>query len=361
MVSAPLVVAVPYHNEERDLPTLITSLRTQRGAASVPIVFVDNASTDGSAAIVQRCDEVRSGQWVCIEEHHVGKFFAMQTATAFATERFGATHVAFIDADSYCADDQWLAHCHQLAADAGCGYTYSSFQYFGIAHLSIFAMACQAQETVLGSLMQRIGWLGVGMGFLCTSAVLRRYFKVARATTEIDLRVSLLALCEGTGGRLNPTVIKTSGRRIVVNRRNFKAWCFYDRTYYVEKDINAAVKLDLNAPAEVDDLRPDMVAQFFQRRAVKSTCRHLIPFVIFDSSDASLGRLAEVLGADVSEGLLRGLGHLRGQRQFILGDQFDAMVGVIERDPTAIEVARRIEHLMHREYTAIRAREALPR
>jgi glycosyltransferase involved in cell wall biosynthesis len=355
MPHPPLVVVVPYHNEERYLPTLITSLRAQRGTASIPIVFVDNGSTDRSAAIIQGCDETRSGQWISIEERHVGKFFAMQTATAFAVERFGATHIAFIDADSYCGDDQWLAHCRRLAADAGCGYTYSSFQYVGIDHLPTFARVCQAQETVLSSLMQRIGWLAVGMGFLCTTDVLRGYFEVARATTEIDLRLSLLALCEGTAGHLNPAVIMTSGRRIVVNRRNFEAWCFYDRAYYVEKDINAVVKLDLNAPAAVDDLRPDMIERFFERRALKSTCRHLIPFVIFDSSDAGLGQVAEVLGTDVSAGLRRGLGHFRGQQQFIVGDQFEAMVGVIERDPAAIEVARRIEHLMHQAYANIRS------
>jgi glycosyltransferase involved in cell wall biosynthesis len=355
MAHLSLVVVVPYHNEERYLPTLITSLRAQRDAASTPIVFVDNASTDGSAAIVRRCDEVRDGQWICLEERRVGKFFAMQAATACAVEHFDATHIAFIDGDTYCADDQWLAHCHRLAAAADCGYTYSSFRYFGIEHLPTFARACQAQETVLSSLMQRIGWLAVGMGFLCTTAVLRRYFEAARATTEIDLRVSLLALCEGTAAHLNPTELMTSGRRIVVNRRNFEAWCFYDRQYYVEKDINAVAKLDLNAPAEIEDLRTDLLERFFERRALKSACRHLIPFVIFDSSDAGLGRLASVLGSDVSDGLRYGLGHFRGQLQFIVGDQFDVMVGVIERDPAAIEVARRIGHLMQHTYADLRS------
>src|SRR5437667_3189981 len=43
----PLALVVPFHNEERYLPTLIASLRGQRGHG-VPVVFIDNGSTDRS-------------------------------------------------------------------------------------------------------------------------------------------------------------------------------------------------------------------------------------------------------------------------------------------------------------------------
>lgn len=50
-------LVVPFHNEERHLSTLIESLRRQ-DHTDVPVVFVDNGSTDCSAALVRRCDEV---------------------------------------------------------------------------------------------------------------------------------------------------------------------------------------------------------------------------------------------------------------------------------------------------------------
>jgi hypothetical protein len=199
-------------------------------------------------------------------------------------------------------------------------------------------------------LIERIGWLGIGMGFLCAADVIARYFAAAQVTTEIDLRLSLLALCDGREAELNPSMIMSSGRRIVINPRNFAAWCFYDPTYYTEKDINASVKLDLNAPTPVEDLRPDMLGRFFQRRALKLAGRHLIPLVIFDRSDSILEKLSGLLGTDMSEWLVRGLGHLRGEREAILSDRLEAMIDVIETPPSCVELAHRIEHLMLRQY-----------
>ena len=345
-----LVVVVPYHNEERYLPRLIASLRAQRGA-SVPVVFVDSASTDGSAAIVRRCDEVRDGQWISSEEKQIGKFFAMRKAVRLCADAFGADHLAFLDADSYCADSDWVATAVRIAGGERVGYTYSPVRYFGFDRLPTFALAYRAYEAVLHESMQRIGWVANGQGVLFAADVLARYFDAAQVTAEEDLRLSLLALCEGWAACPNPSLIMTSARRIVVNPNNFAAWCFYEPKYYSHKDINAAVKLDLNAPTAVDDLRPDQVTRFFQRRALKLACRHLIPLAIFDPSDLFLERLGVVFGADASAALARGLGHLRGQRSPILSDGLEAMIDMIERHPACIELAGRIERLMHQQYT----------
>ena len=358
MGRTPVVVVVPYHNEQRYLPQLIASLRAQRGAC-VPAVFVDNASTDGSAAILRRCDEVRTGQWVCIEEKQVGKFFAMRTAAAFCAEQLSAEHVAFLDADSYCADSDWVANCVRITAGAGgrCGYSYSPFMYFGFEHLPRFAAAYRAYQAVTNSLAERIGWSAPGMGFLCATDVLQRYLDVAQVTTEVDLRLSLFALCEGRAAYWNPSLVMTSGRRIAVNPRNFTAWCFYDPAYYEQKDINAPVKLDLNLPTPVEDLPADLVGRFFHRRALKLASRHLIPVVIFEPSGAFLHRVSGCFGGDVSEQLARGLGYLRRQRAALLSDQFEAMIGVLERHPVCVELASRIERLMDLQY----AEDLLPR
>src|SRR6188768_4247495 len=103
----PLAVAIPVHNEERRLPRLFDSLRAQT-AVDVPVVFVDNGSTDASGALIRACPEAASGRWICVEETRVGKATAMATATAYCSDVLGARYVCFLDADSYCLDEGWI-------------------------------------------------------------------------------------------------------------------------------------------------------------------------------------------------------------------------------------------------------------
>jgi len=189
--TAALALAVPFHNEERYLPRLIASLREQLGP-EVPVVFVDNASTDGSAALVRRCAEIRAGRWVCLEERRVGKIHAMRTATAFAVERYGACCIGFLDADAYCATRDWLSRALDIVRQAGdrLGYTYSPFSYDGFDHLATFAAAYRAYETVLWRLIYEVGWLANGQGFVCPVEVLQRYFEQVEMRPEVDLRLS---------------------------------------------------------------------------------------------------------------------------------------------------------------------------
>ncbi|HUI27340.1 MAG TPA: glycosyltransferase family A protein, partial [Candidatus Kryptonia bacterium] len=108
-------LVIPVHNEERYLPTVIDSLRLQT-AADVPIVFVNNGSTDQSLALLRQCAEVQTGRWIRIEEPSVGKFSAMAAGTNFCAQRLGARYVGFLDADSYCAETNWLqTHADILA------------------------------------------------------------------------------------------------------------------------------------------------------------------------------------------------------------------------------------------------------
>jgi hypothetical protein len=211
---------------------------------------------------------------------------------------------------------------------------------------------------VVNDLMERTGWTAPGMGFLCSGDVLSRYLAAAHVGTEIDLRLSLLALYDRREALLNAGSIMSAARRIVVNRGNFHAWCFYEPSYYLRKDINAPLKLDLNTPGPVEDLPADMVARFFERRALKLATRHLIPAVIFDRTGTFLERVGGVFGTDVIAGLHSGLGRLGGQGDLIPSNRFESMIRRIERHPVCVDLAHRIAGLMHRQYSGRLAPQA---
>lgn len=349
--TAALALAVPFHNEERFLPRLIASLREQRGP-EVPVVFVDNASTDGSAALVRRCAETQAGRWVCLEERRVGKFHAMKTATAFAAERYGARYMGFLDADAYCTARDWLSRGIDIVRRAGdrLGYTYSPFSYEGFDHLTTFAAAYRAYETVLWRLVYEVGWLANGQGFFCPVDVLRRYFERAEVRAEIDLRLSLLALLDGKRGYLHPTPIRSSGRRMIVNAKNFAEWCFYGEDFYVRKDINAADKLDLNAPEPIQDLCAEMVGRFFERRALKLAVRHVIPLLLVERDSRQLRRFEAVLGSALSAGAARRLSEMSLTVEQVLGAGLDEFARAIEKHPASIELAQSIAARMREQY-----------
>ncbi len=127
-----LAVVVPFHNEIRHLPPLFESLRAQ-SAQDVPVVFVDNASDDGSGLVVRQCPEVQRGHWLYIAETRTGKFNAVRTATAFCAERLGARAIAFLDADSCYGSAEWLVRGRDLAdaAAARLGYVYAPLRRRG--------------------------------------------------------------------------------------------------------------------------------------------------------------------------------------------------------------------------------------
>jgi glycosyltransferase involved in cell wall biosynthesis len=357
--SSDFVVVVPFHNEERILPSVIAALRAQT-VQHVPVVFIDNASTDGSAALVRACEEVKAGQWMCLEEKSVGKIKAMRTATAYCKERYGTRYVCFLDSDSYPADGYWVNKNMEIVESAGArfGYTYNRFNYFGFDALPVFNEAFLAYDAILQQLMERIAWLANGQGYACSVETLMHYFEKAELTTEVDLRCSLLALYEGRSPNYNPVLLLSSGRRTVVNNRNFAAWCFYEREFYTKKDINAKKKLNLDRPEQIRDLLPAEVPQFFARRAIKITCRHLMPLAIFGDSLIHQ-KIKTFLGIDVSHEIERSFEQARRDVDLLLTERFDTLIQAIESNPVCLAVAKQIEDKMHEKYNADRPHKTM--
>jgi glycosyltransferase involved in cell wall biosynthesis len=347
-----LALVVPFHNEERFLPKLIASLRAQ-SVQNVPIVFVDNGSSDRSVALIQGCQEVTTGKWTCIEEKTVGKVHAVKTATAFCAQELGVGNVGFLDADSYPDDPAWVRTNVEIinSTRGSLGYIYSPIDYFGFDALPVFERAYLAYEQVLRFLVANVGWLANGQGFVCSVDVLKKYFRDAEVTTEFDLRCSLLALSQGRSAHLNPGLLISSSRRMIVNAQNFAAWCFYEREFYSKKDINDREKLNLNSPAPVEDLPYDKVDEFFRRRAMKITCRHVIPLAIFDGSSYYLERAKTVLGLDIAAKLNPTTRRLPENTAYLFTNEFETMIELIERDPATIALANYLAELMRERYS----------
>src|SRR5262249_20335842 len=140
-------------------------------------------------------------------------------------------------------------------------------------------------------------------------------------------------------------------RRIVVNAHNFSAWCFYDPGFYSAKDINAPLKMDLDAPAAANDLPPNMVGRFFARRALKLVARHLLPLAIFDARAITRARIATVLAVELNGQTLAAFAPFTRTTDYLFTERFEAMVHAIERHPVSAVLARRIEGLIHDRYS----------
>jgi glycosyltransferase involved in cell wall biosynthesis len=92
-------VVVPFFNSERHIAECIESLLTQKDVgAPFEIIFIDNRSKDGSAAIAARFDEL-----IVLEEHTAGAYAARNAGI----QRAQAPLIAFTDADCI-VDPRWL-------------------------------------------------------------------------------------------------------------------------------------------------------------------------------------------------------------------------------------------------------------
>ena len=357
--AARLAFIVPFYNEERCLPRLIESLRSQHGA-EVPVVFVNNGSTDGSPELVRRCEEVRGGRWHCIDESHVGKFYALQAGTSYCVNRYGAEYVGCFDADAYHGSSEWLrTGCAILdRALPEFGYTYSPFTYVGFDRLPRFRAAYLAYQAGLNQLIESVGWGLNGLGFIAAADLVSEYWACAAPGSCIDMPLSLFLLSRGRQPVLHPGCLVSSGRRIMVNAENFMAWCFFRGGYYASKDINSPRKVDLNQSTVVDDLREDQIDEFFERRATKVICRDFIPLAIFDTHGVVFDRLGIRFGNPLANALRVALAPL-ADVEAVMHAQYENLVARIEAHPSIKPLVSAVADLMRAQHRADRGASTL--
>jgi glycosyltransferase involved in cell wall biosynthesis len=92
----PVSVVVPAYNREGMLECALASVAAQQPARPAEIVVVDDASTDGTAAVAERL-----GARVIVHEDNRGAAAARNTGVAAATQPW----LAMLD-----SDDEWLPH-----------------------------------------------------------------------------------------------------------------------------------------------------------------------------------------------------------------------------------------------------------
>ncbi len=340
-----LAVAVPFHNEATHLPAAIACLRAQH-ASSIPVVFVDNASTDGSAALVRACPEVGAGRWVCVSEPRVGKCYAMARAAAWCRDRRGATYVAFLDADTT-TDAGWLdaLTAALAAAPRPAGFVYSPCSFNGLDRVPVFAEAYRAVDLAIRVLADQVGWFGNSAAAAFAVDLIDEFLERAGATSEQGLRCSLLSLARGRPGVLARTGVRTSARRLLVSDENLRGWGFYDRTFYRDKDINSPHKAGF-AASGAGDLAPAEVQRFYARQAVKISCRSLIPLAMFDRTGEMLARISSVFGPDVAHELQARLEGLEWSADYVTSDRFEARLRLIETTCADSALFGRVLHLI---------------
>lgn len=111
-MSEPLSLIVATYNRAHLLDECLTALRRQPFSTDDEIVVADNASTDGTAAVIA-AHQVGAGPRVrYLHVAQPGKSFALQAAVATARGRL----LAFLD-DDVLVDEGWLAAIRKVMAD----------------------------------------------------------------------------------------------------------------------------------------------------------------------------------------------------------------------------------------------------
>jgi len=352
-----VALVVPFHNELDRLPSVIRALRNQ-ASHEAKIVFIDNGSTDGSAGVLRKLDEVSSGQWHCFTEKRVGKFHAMRSATERCVGELDASVVGFLDADSHPTNDRWLSEAIHIGNQEGdrLGFIHSPCEYSEHEAWRRFYGACGAYHSVVEDISRRFGWFANAAGGFFSTRLAQRYFDIAEPTTEIGLRMSLCGLWWGLAGHYNDGgAVRTSARRIVRDPVSFWRWCAYSREFYLDKDLNTEQKIDLSDRRPVPDLTPAQLEFFFQRQAMKMSSRTLVPMAMLGSRGAGepgTHTLAPIglPDLDPDEDELR---KLSIAAETFTTSRFETFLQQIERSAFCRRVAKAVEGRLRAAYEAM--------
>src|SRR5690242_10072759 len=119
MKRAEAAVVIPVFNEERLIrrPIVWLSLSANNTGEPIPLVVVDNGSSDSTAEKVQHYADAAPGvELHLIEESQKGTGAASDTGFRYAIEELGVKHIGRLDADVWPSPNWFMAmHGHLTA------------------------------------------------------------------------------------------------------------------------------------------------------------------------------------------------------------------------------------------------------
>lgn len=336
-------IIIPFYNEEEGIGEITRALLAQRDTG-FNVLFVDNASTDNSAAIVHAS---KKPGWRYIYEPKPGKMSAVKAGLAVTHDR-RAPRVAIMDADST-VEEGWTESVNQAAErNPRASYIYGPFVYTGFEHLPIFQGAYKAYNAVQTQLMENVGWIATGTNSVFSTDVLHSITeKLDGGIPEEDAKICYAALRLYGYPEFNPIPVHSSGDRIIQSRANFQKWCFYDDSYYSNHWGSSENNQE---EGEVVDLNPKDITKFFEQRALKITTRTIMPMLIYEQGNNIINKLQEFLGIELKQSDLDTYRMLDLINVLWDLEQYEALISIIKANAMTKDIADKIAKRMKEEY-----------
>ncbi|MEZ6255743.1 MAG: glycosyltransferase [Patescibacteria group bacterium] len=289
---------IPVHNEEDNIPTLVDNLCRQN--TNIPFaVFVLSNCTDRSQEILNESLLSVKFNYVILQSSK-GKWTALSTGLEYVKDNNNINYVSIVDADSLLAND-WISNISARLAlpSRDLGYIYGPFEYTGFERLPVFSKAYSAYNAELSYIMENFIWFGTGTNVTFPKSLLieniAKLGLVENPVREMDLKICLEILSQGYCLQYSPSLVTSSGRRLIETSERFNKWCFYDKRIYTERWADLTI-----SSAEVADLDESKVNEFFYSRSQKLVERNLLPLLYFyKNREEVTAKISSVYGINI--------------------------------------------------------------
>lgn len=350
-------VIIPFYNELTNLPTLLTSIRKQRGV--VRYIFVDNGSNDGSYEFMIDQNEIKYGTWYLITETREGQSFALRAGLRIA-KKIRSNWSGFLNADSELISSDWETAIADRIATFNCdhiGYIYGpaihAFEKYSSMY-PIFKKAFRAYELILmDKIMPDIGWFACGhYCFFPTEQISHIYSRLhlreaylgdgrknkGDVLPEGDVRDSLEILNLGGVMTFCPEVVKSDATDIL---RDICSWYGDYYTFRYRRDKR---KTNLD-----DDLSEEEARCMIRGRARKVVIRNLAFLIMIDRESGIRQRASQFFGFSVDP--IQGyLDRFSIDEAIWGGNRREELISAFDNDGLCKKMIDFIDDLMHREY-----------
>ena len=301
-------IVVPFYNEEKYLPNLFKSLKSQKDNDFV-VVFVNNLSSDKSVELFY---EHKESNWYLVDCFEKGKVYTFAPAVKFIIDNFPEiSYVANIDADTTFCTNSWTAGVNKILSDNSklpVSFIYGPHEYTEIDGLGLFKDAERVDNDVLTNIMKNMYWYGFGHNVVYNLRLLSSAISNHGENSNFwldDLRLALNLYYLDSYPIYSGSGVYTSGRRIVKSEATFDGFCFYERQKYLlymtkGEHLNPSLTNELPSGLHTDE----QVYKFFSKRSLKLVEQHILPILVYENNDKFFKSLKEYLSVSIDRGFI---------------------------------------------------------